>query len=528
MSADSAVVVVGAGPVGLALALQAVDHGAEVRVLERRTERFRPSRALMVHARTLELLRPSGVTDELLDRADTAPRARLHLGGRTVAVELAGLDLPDTVFPHPTLIRQMDVETVLEAALAARGVDVERGVEVRAVHDQGDAAVAELGGRSGAGRLRARAVAGCDGVDSTVRAATGTGWRGGTYDREVVLADVDLVGDLEPGVAHVVAARGGLVFVFALGERAPWRLLATRPCTAATPPPGRPGPPVPPEQLARLLGDAGLPAQLTGVAWSSTVRLQHRTATRFRRGRLFVAGDAAHASSPAGGQGMNTGLQDATNLGWKLALAPTAAAAGTLLDSYDAERRPAAEQVLALTHLLFWAESSPGGLAALLRGRIAPWAAPLVPFLLHRRRLVAEGARLLARLDAGYPRSPVSATGDPLRRGRPRPGDRVPDGTVTCAGRQLRLHALTARPGLHLLLDRDAPEPTWHHPLVHVHRLTSSPGTGALAVRPDGHVGCAVADADDVALTGWLRRIGAPPVSAIDARRADRSAAGRR
>jgi 2-polyprenyl-6-methoxyphenol hydroxylase-like FAD-dependent oxidoreductase len=457
------VLVVGAGPTGLGLALQAVDHGAAVRVVERRTDRFRPSRALMVHARTLEVLRPLGVTDALLDRADTHPRARLHLGARTVPVELAAFDLPDTAFPHLTLVRQMDVEGVLEAALADRGVSVERGTGLRAVHEGADGAVAVLEGPSGAARVRAQAVAGCDGVDSTVRTAAGVGWLGGTYDREIVLADVELDGDLEPGIAHVVAGRGGLVFVFALGERAPWRILATRPCSAATPSPGRPGPPVSREQLQGLLDGAGLGARITELAWSSTIRLQHRTAATFRRGRLFVVGDAAHASSPAGGQGMNAGLQDATNLGWKLALAPQSTAAGALLDSYDAERRPADAEVLALTHLLFWAESSTGRTAALLRGRLAPWGAPLVPFLLRRRRLVAEGMRLLARLDVGYRGSAVSAAGEPPRPGSPRPGDRLGDATVTSGGREVRLHALTARPGVHLLLDRDGLEPPRGH-----------------------------------------------------------------
>ena len=513
MSATTDVLVVGAGPTGLGLALQAADHGAAVRIVERRTGRFRPSRALMVHARTLEVLRPLGVTEALLDRADIAPRARLHLGSRTVPVELAALDLPDTAFPHLTLVRQMDVESVLDAALAARGISVERGTAFRSVHDGADDAVAVLDGPAGTERVRARAVAGCDGVDSPVRTAAGLGWRGGVYDREVVLADVDLRGDLEPGVLHVVAGRGGLVFVFALGERAPWRLLATRPCAAATPSPGPPGAPVPKEEVQRLLDGAGLGARITELAWSSAIRLQHRTATAFRCGRLFVVGDAAHASSPAGGQGMNTGLQDATNLGWKLALAPTSTAAGSLLDSYDAERRPADERVLALTHLLFWAESSTGRTAGLLRGRIAPWGAPVVPFLLRRRRLVAEAMRLLAGLDVSYRGGSVSATGDPPRHGGPRPGDRLPDATVTCGGREVRLHALTARPGVHLLLDRDASEPACSHPLLYVHRLESSPGAGVLAVRPDGHVGCTAADARDVALTGWLRRIGLAPTA---------------
>ena len=124
------VLVVGAGPTGLTLALLAHAHGAHVRVVERRPMLFRPSRALIVHARTLEVLRPLGVVDALLARADTAPAARLYLGRRVVPVRLAELDLPDTAYPHLTLLRQLDVETVLDAALRERGVLVERGTEL--------------------------------------------------------------------------------------------------------------------------------------------------------------------------------------------------------------------------------------------------------------------------------------------------------------------------------------------------------------------------------------------------------------
>jgi 2-polyprenyl-6-methoxyphenol hydroxylase-like FAD-dependent oxidoreductase len=510
VTGDPDLLVVGAGPTGLALALQAVDHGAAVRVVERRTDPCRPSRALMVHGRTLEVLRPLGVTDDLLARADTTPRARLHLGSRTVPVELGRLDLRDTAFPHLTLIRQMDVETVLELALAERGVQVERGTELVRVVDRPGHVEAGLRSASGPQASAHRAVVGCDGVDSTVRAAAGIGWPGGTYDREIVLADLELQGDLEPDVAHVVAGRRGLVFVFALGERAPWRLLATRRSSALGLPPGRPGPQVPHGELQALLDAAGLAARISTVAWSSTVRLQHRLATAFRRGGLFLAGDAAHASSPAGGQGMNAGLQDATNLGWKLALAPASTAPASLLDSYDAERRPADAHVLALTHLLFWAESSTGPLAGLLRGRMAPWAAPFAPVVLRRRRLVAEAMRVLARLDVSYRGSPLSATGGPHGRGGPRPGDRLPEATVECGGRQVGLHSLTARPGVHVLLDRDAADPALCHPLLHVHRLDSAAGAGLVAVRPDGHIGFSGADASDPRLVGWLRRVGVP------------------
>ena len=505
------VLVVGAGPTGLALGLQARAHGADVRIIERRREEFRPSRALIVHPRTLEVLRPLGVTDELLARADTAPRVCLHLGARRVPVALAELDLPDTAFPHLTMLRQADVEAVLTRALADRGVEVEHGTELIDMVAS-DAPRARLRTPTGAEDLACATVVGCDGADSTVRAQLRIGWPGGTYRREVVLADLDLTpGDdgPEPGSAHVVAGRDGLLFLFALGEGAAWRLLATRPVGPDLPSPGQPGPTVPEAQLQELLARSGLSATITRVAWSSRVRLQHRIADRFRRGNVFLAGDAAHTSSPAGGTGMNTGIQDAANLGWKLALAASSGDPGTLLGSYGSERRPVAQQVLALTHLIFWAESSTDPVASFLRGALAPVLAPVVPWALRRRRLMAEGVRLLSQLNTGYRRSPLSVDGEPPGYG-PRAGDRLPDATVGCDGRRVRLHELLARPGVHVLLGRSATVPALPTPgpNLHVHRLTSTPGAGAVVVRPDGYVGFTSRRADGASLRHWLDRFG--------------------
>jgi 2-polyprenyl-6-methoxyphenol hydroxylase-like FAD-dependent oxidoreductase len=509
MSAPLDALVVGAGPTGLTLALQAVAHGARVRVVERRPEAFRPSRALIVHARTLEVLRPLGVTEALLADADTAPRARLHLGRHELPVELGELALRDTAFPHLTFVRQAHVEAVLAAALAGRGVPVERGTELVTADDGADDCAATLRSGGGGEVVHCRALAGCDGVDSRVRALAGVGWPGSRAQPEVVLADVELGGDLAPGIVHVVAGRRGLVFLFALGERAPWRLLATRSAPDRLRP-GPTGPPVPPAELQQLLDVAGLPVRVTAVAWSGRVALQHRLATRYRAGRLFLAGDAAHAWSPAGGEGMNTGIQDADNLGWKLALAGGVEHPAGLLDSYESERRPVAVLLLALTRLLFWGESATDPVASVVRGLLAPLAAPLLPRLLARRRLVARGFRVLAQLDAGYRNGPLGRTGSTPRPGRLRPGDRLPDAPVSCAGRPVRLHELMARPGVHLLLDRDAPEPGRGGPLVHVHRLTSSPGRGVVAVRPDGHAGF-TSGAVDEELSWWLASVGAAP-----------------
>ncbi len=526
------VLVAGAGPTGLATALQAAAHGAVVRVVERRPEAFRRSRAMLVHPRTLEVLRPLGVAEALLARGDRSPTAQLHVRGRRVRAALGDVALADTPYPHLTLVRQMDVEAVLAGALAEHGVVVERGTELVGLgsgtgRDAWGGVVATLHSGSGRERVAARYLAGCDGSGSTVRSAVGVPWRGGSYREEVVLADVELApghhplagpgaspvasGDLGGRGLHVTVGRDGLVFLFALGEGAPWRLLATRPAT------GRPGPRGPTgagavgrTEVQRLLDAAGLPATVSRVAWSASVPLQHRLAGAFRAGAVFLAGDAAHVHSPAAAQGMNTGLLDATNLGWKLALAAGTDPHPALLDSYEAERRPADRLVLALTHVVFLAEASTAPPARLLRGTLVPALAPALPWLLHRPGLVAQVVRVLSQGWVRYRTSPLSV--DTVRRpGGARPGDRLPDGPVTCGGRSVRLHDLLATPGLHVLLARDATPPSRSvlGPHVRVHRIESVPGHEGLVVRPDGYVGLRYDDADATALAAWLALAGA-------------------
>lgn len=492
------------------MALQAHDHGATVRVVERRPHLFRHSRAMIMHPRTLESLRPLGVTDDLLERGDVSPRAELHLGCRRVAAQLADVALPDTAFPHLTMLRQADVEEILARALAERGVPVERGTELVDAASDAEAATAILRSDAGVEELGCGFVAGCDGPASTVRDSARIGWRGGTYREEVVLADVELSGDLAEGVMHVVAGRKGLVFLFALGEGARWRLLATRPGRGSDVPFGQPGEEVPASDVQRLLDVAGLDATVTDLRWSAAVRLQHRLADSFRYDRLFLAGDAAHAHSPAAAQGMNTGILDAVNLGWKLAFASDECDHPDLLASYERERRPVARQVLALTHLVFFAEASTHPLPSFLRGTLVPLAAPALPLLLRQPRLMAQVVRMLSQRWVRYRHSPLSVEGTPSNGRWPRPGDRLPDQEVTYGGRVVRLHEVTARPGVHVLLERDAgaldARRLGRHVLVH---RMSSPGGGLVAVRPDGHVGFRCGDADAAQLEDWLDLAGA-------------------
>ncbi len=163
-----------------------------------------------------------------------------------------------------------------------------------------------------------------------------------------------------------------------------------------------------------------------------------------------------------------------------------------------------------MTHLVFWAEASTGPVASTFRGRLAPLAAPVVPALIGRRRLVAEGIRLVSQLRVSYRDSPLSVEGTPRRHGGPRPGDRLPDQLVTSAGRSIWLHDLLARPGVHILLDRDADQfgAMPPRPLMNVHRLASVPGRGLIGVRPDGYVGFRCETTEAGQLGAWLTRMG--------------------
>ena len=510
MNRRAEILVVGGGPTGLSMSLQAHAHGARVGVVERRQEVSRPSRALILHPRTLEVLRPLGVTEALLAQADPELEALVYLGHRSVSVRLAKLSMPDTAFPHLSLARQTDVERVLADACEERGIKVERGTELIDVKNDQDCALATLRSAEGTKRTEFDFVVGCDGQESTVRRRAGISWPGAAYAEEAVLADAELDGNLASNVAHVAVGPHGLLFVFAHGEHAAWRLLATRQARAGSFPFGDPGPAITQAELQTLIYDAGLDARITDLVWSARYRLQHRLAEHFREGRLYVAGDAAHAHSPATGQGMNTGIQDAINLGWKLALSSSSSNPEALLQSYELERRPVARRLLALTHLAFLAEASSNSLLSLLRGVLAPLGAPMVPILTGHRALVTEVIRIVSQWRMNYASSALSAEGMPHLAEWPRSGNRLPDREVTCEGRVIRLHTLLARPGIHILLSQDVTR-VQHLPFsagVTIHRLTDIPGTGVVAVRPDGYIGFRCGVFDEAQLRTWLALVG--------------------
>ncbi|WP_345012693.1 FAD-dependent monooxygenase [Streptomyces shaanxiensis] len=502
MTAPLDVLVVGAGPTGLALAAQLRAYGAGFRIVDRSLDRVRESRALGIQPRTLEALAGFGVTDALVARGNPAMRLHLHLTRRTVSLPLFDIGLPDTPYPFLLFLAQAETENVLGEHLAARDVAVERGTELIALEQQGPHVVCRLRGRDGTEEtVTARYVVGCDGAHSTVRDRAGIDFEGYAYPHTYLLADLDVDG-LESGAVHSFMTGGGMLFFFPLGSPAPWRLLAVRPSDA---PDGKVTLPLL-QGIADRYGAQGL--VLRDPVWMTDFRLHNRGAARYRSGSCFLAGDAAHIHSPAGAQGMNTGIQDALNLGWKLALVCRGAAPRELLETYGTERSPVGREVRRFTDRAFTIGTSPHPVLRFARSQLVPRLAPLV---MRARAPRAWVFRTVSELGIHYRRSPASTTGPRQPRRGPRAGDRLPD-------RPQGLQARTAAPGWHLLLTgpphlwpdrRLAPVLAGREDLITVHRLGDRspwPGVAQALVRPDGHLGYVAGGAEPEGLRDYVAR----------------------
>ncbi|MCI0571106.1 MAG: FAD-dependent monooxygenase, partial [Myxococcaceae bacterium] len=501
----------------------------------RQLDRVHESRALAIQPRTLEVLRGLGVSRTLVERGNDAVQLRMHFGKRVVRTRLFDVGVEDTAFPFLLFLSQAETEAVLNEHLVERGVAVERGVELVSFSAGGEEVTCTLRHRDGTTeQVRSRYLVGCDGVRSTVRQGAGIPFEGGAYPQTFVLGDLEVDGDLEREAAHAFVGAPGMLLFFPLGRPATWRVLGMEPTVASS---------VADEQerktltLDRLqaISDAftGGELRLRDPVWMTYFRLHHRQAARYRAGRVFLAGDAAHVHSPAGAQGMNMGIQDAWNLGWKLALVVRGVADEALLGSYEAERWSIGRFVLRISDRAASIATSESRLVRLLRTEFAPRLAPLLLRITPGR---ARVFRVLSQLGIRYPRGPVNHEGKPALRRGPRAGARLPDARISRDGQECWLQEALAAPKFHLLLC--GPINAWdsrqlatlcerYADLLEVHRLSREAAPGVLCdvegavlaglgvrpsaqylVRPDGHVGfrCRGTDLGGVerALAAWL------------------------
>jgi 2-polyprenyl-6-methoxyphenol hydroxylase-like FAD-dependent oxidoreductase len=501
------VLIAGAGPVGLTAAMALKRLGVEVRIVDRAAARTDKSKALVVWPRTLELLDVQGCVRGFLDAGLEGTGARILADDR----ELVHLSFATARSPYrfALFLPQSETERLLEEELARLGVAVERRVELRSFADDDGAAGVRATLLHPEGRseeVHASFLVGCDGAHSTVRHGLGVPFEGATERSDWVLADLGVDGDLAPRELTVCWQPDGILAFFPIvGGR--FRVVAdVGPVVPEADADADAAPPTVAEIQALLeaRGPKGLRAH--DPIWLARFRINERKVQDYRKGRVFLAGDAAHVHSPAGGQGMNTGMQDAFNLAWKLALVWHGRARETLLDSYSPERGAIGEQVLRNATRMTHVAIARNPILQQLRNAAAGVLGH-VPAL--RQRLVDQ----LTELDLNYAHGPLMGGAS----GRPADGHRAPDVRLASgnAGPPSRLHEVL-RGGRFVVLSVGSPAlalPDDLEPLAATARADDTQDYAdrhRYLIRPDGYVALGTSAADRTSIPAFLRQI-APP-----------------
>ncbi len=501
---DTDVLIVGAGPTGLVLALWLTRLGVRVRIIDKTAEPGTTSRALAVQVRTLELYGQIGLAEAVIERGRKISAANLWVAGKKAArAPFGDMGVGLSPFPYALIFPQDEHERLLIDRLAEAGVQVERQMELLSFEDGAGRVLATLKRPDGTRETcEAAYIAGCDGAHSIVRETLEIGFRGGVYSHLFYVADVEASGAVMNGELHAALDRSDFLVVFPLKDDGRARLIGTvRDETGSQR-----------ENLSwndvsrRVI--EWIRIDVARVNWFSTYRVHHRVADRFREGRAFLLGDAAHIHSPVGGQGMNTGIGDAVNLAWKLAAVLHGRANASLLDSYDPERIAFARRLVATTDRAFTGVTSSGAIARLIRLHIVPLLMPsLFAFKTARRSMF----RTVSQTGVNYRGSSLSEG----RAGSVHGGDRLPwvkmdsnnvyqdnFAPLTSLNWQAHLYG-EATPEIQAVCDvRNLP--------IHVfpwHPKMSRAGLRRNAiylVRPDGYIALADPEASAAVLTSYL------------------------
>jgi 2-polyprenyl-6-methoxyphenol hydroxylase-like FAD-dependent oxidoreductase len=406
------VLVVGAGPVGLTMACELARNGVRCRIIDKEAVPASTSRALAIFPRTLEMFEMMGTSEAVLKFGHQLNGVAIY--NRTGQIGHIGFSNLPSRYRFAVSLPQNETERLLTEHLAIFDTAVDREMELVALSQSADAVQAVV--RNSAGieeRFELSWLIGCDGAHSRVRHLSGLPFEGEAYPEAFLLADVKVDGPLDHIHIHLFLTGEGLVGVFPIrGDRC--RIIVETQTLAE----GKPEGDLKLDEIQAIVENrtnAGL--RLTDPVWLSSFRISHRKIPNFRAGRVFLAGDSAHIHSPAGGQGMNTGIQDACNLAWKLALVHQKRAPDSLLESYNEEREPVAKMVLSLTDRLTRVATAQGALGQQLRDA-------LVPILTGIDLVEDRIAETVAEIGIHYRRSSIVSgkSGHTMHA-----GDRAPD-----------------------------------------------------------------------------------------------------
>jgi 2-polyprenyl-6-methoxyphenol hydroxylase-like FAD-dependent oxidoreductase len=498
------ILIVGAGPTGLVLAIWLTRLGVPVRIIDKSAEPGTTSRALVVHARTLEFYQQIGIAEAAVAAGLHFAAANLWVRGKHAArIEFGPIGQGISPFPYMLVLPQDHHERLLVDHLTTLCIEVERRTELLGFVDHGDHIEAQLKLPDGTEETcRATYIAGCDGARSKVRDVLNPGFPGGTYAHTFYVADVEATGAISNGELHVAFDDADFIASFPMQGPGCARLVGAVRQDAENRQAALTWNDVSPEILARL------DLNVAKVNWFSTYHVHHRVAAYFRKDRAFLLGDAAHLHSPVGGQGMNTGIGDAVNLAWKLAWVLLGRAAPRLLDTYEPERIAFARRLVDTTDRAFSVVTSNGPIARFVRLNIVPH---LVPALMRLNAVRRFAFRTLSQTELNYRMSPLSrGTAGPLAG-----GDRLPwvaadgpDNFTPLQALHWQVHTYgTPNPALASLCERSG-LPLHAFPWRSEANKNGIRADTAYLVRPDGYVALAGTDADSLAgyLDEWRLR----------------------
>ncbi len=416
---DSEVLIVGAGPTGLMMANQLARRNVRSILIDRHAGPARETRALGVQARTMEIYARLGIVDRALELGVRGTGANLWANGRkTARVPLGQAGASVTPYPYLLILGQDDNERIMGERLRAFGQSVQWNTELTELAQDADGVTATVKRADGGTQtLRVGWVTGCDGAHSAVRKACSIPFEGAPYEHVFFVADTEVTGNMVADEVNVYLWKSGFHLFFPMKGQDHWRVVGIFP--EGIQPEGATFESV----LPSIRSEAGAGLDFKACSWFSTYRIHHRAATRFRERRCFVLGDAAHIHSPVGAQGMNTGLQDAYNLAWKLTLVCEGRADPALLDSYEAERLPVAQRLLETTDRAFRLIVSDSWLAGLLRTRVL---ARVAAFAMRQPRVQAFAFRTVSQTGIHYRESHLSQIAGAMGEKAPSAGDRFP------------------------------------------------------------------------------------------------------
>jgi 2-polyprenyl-6-methoxyphenol hydroxylase-like FAD-dependent oxidoreductase len=411
------VLIVGAGPTGLALACQLIRYGIDFTIIDKKTTTTPHSKAIGVQARTLELYEQIGLADKLIALGAKAERARMFVGGK-LRGQLEFRDIGEGLSPYPFLliVEQGKHETLLYDHIRSHGKDVRWQTELLDFTQSESGVAANIKQPDGkTEQIEAKYLVASDGAKSTVRHGLALEFRGSTFERMFYVADVQIDWQYGAGGLFVFLMRNNLLAVFTMDGDKNYRIVGTFPDEFAK----DEGDVLYEEIEQQIRKDTEIDFDITKVNWFSTYRVHTRHVDKFSVGRVFLAGDAAHIHSPAGAQGMNTGIQDGYNLAWKLACVLNGRASGELLTTYNEERLPNAETLTKTTDRFFNLAASPSPFLSFVRLNIFPYVAnvgfrlnAVKQFVFPRISQIAINYRSMS-LSRGTDRYPVKA-GDRL------------------------------------------------------------------------------------------------------------------